>query len=131
MHGGSSTLILARPEFRCCYLAALVGQLRSLLMEVFASQSPLQGVLLQRLSIRVTYSNLSPISRSDDVESSTVREADPAIWGISQVQDGRNPIPPQWSEHGETLLCMAPSVFEVLIKLTAPRPGLLMVPQFS
>ena len=37
--------ILARPEVRSCYLAALIGQLRSLLVEVFASQSSLRPKL--------------------------------------------------------------------------------------
>ena len=62
--------ILARSEFlQLLSFAAiiLVGQLGPLLMEVFASQSPLLGVLLQHISIRGKYCDLSPISHSDDV----------------------------------------------------------------
>ena len=63
--------------------------------------------------------------------TSKARKADPAIWGILQVLDGQNPILPQLPEHSVTFLSLLPSIFQVLIKLTATRPGLLTIPQFS
>ena len=65
-----------RPKFRSYYdvvlsscTTALLGQLRSLLAEVFESKLPLQGVLLQCLFVRGTYCNPLPISRSDDIKN--------------------------------------------------------------